>query len=280
LQVDFDFSGKHAFVFGGTTGINFGIAQAFARQGAAVTVASRKSENVAAAVAGLREFGGRVHGVCADVRDFDAVGLAFEEAVQDLGRIDALVSGAAGNFLCEAKDMSSNGFKVVVDIDLIGTFHVLRQAYGHLRKPGAAVINITAPPSYIPIRYQAHAGAAKAGVDQLTRVLALEWGSEGIRVNSISPGPIDGTEGFRRLLVRNDDERASARASVPLMRFGTLDDIANLALFLASPFASYISGALIPCDGGGAMESVKPSLEAAGAAAAHERKTQGDRRAK
>jgi NAD(P)-dependent dehydrogenase (short-subunit alcohol dehydrogenase family) len=273
LQINFDFSGRHVFVFGGTTGINLGIAQAFARQGAAVTVASRKQDNVDAAVAVLEAFGGRVHGVCADVRDFDGVGRAFEDAVAAFGPLDVLVSGAAGNFLCEAKDMSANGFKVVIDIDLIGTFHVLRQAYAHLRKPGAAVINITAPQSFIPMRYQAHACAAKAGVDQLTRILALEWGGDGVRVNSISPGPIDGTEGFTKLMARNDDERASAQSAVPLKRFGTLDDIANLALFLASPYANYISGALIPCDGGGALESVKPGLEAAGALAMQERKT-------
>ncbi|RJG00678.1 SDR family oxidoreductase [Noviherbaspirillum sedimenti] len=270
MQVNFDFKGQHIFVFGGTTGINFGIAQAFARQGADVTVASRKPENVDAACTELAKFGGRVHGVCADVRDFDAVGWAFADAVDRFGPIDALVSGAAGNFLCEAKDMSSNGFKVVIDIDLIGTFHVLRQAYAHLRKPGASVINITAPQSFVPMRFQAHAGAAKAGVDQLTRILALEWGSEGIRINSISPGPIDGTEGFRRLMSRNPEERAAALAAVPVQRFGTLDDIANLALFLASPYASFVSGALIPCDGGGALESVKPALEAAGYAAVAE----------
>jgi len=268
MQVNLDFTGRHVFVFGGTTGINFGIAQAFARQGASVTVASRKQENVDTALGQLAKSGNPVHGVCADVRDFDAVGRAFAEAVDRFGPVDVLVSGAAGNFLCEARAMSSNGFRVVVDIDLVGTFHVLRQAYGHLRKPGAAVINITAPQSFVPMRYQAHASAAKAGVDQLTRVLALEWGGDGIRINSISPGPIEGTEGFRRLMAPTEKERAAAQACVPLQRFGTVDDIANLALFLASPYAGYISGALIPCDGGGALESVKPPLEAAGRAAA------------
>jgi NAD(P)-dependent dehydrogenase (short-subunit alcohol dehydrogenase family) len=267
MQVDFDFKQRHVVVFGGTTGINFGIAHAFARQGANVTVVSRKLENVESAASELRRYGGTVHGVTADVRDFDAVGRALSESVQQFGEIDVLISGAAGNFLCEAKDMSANGFRVVVDIDLVGTFHVLRQAFSHLRKPGASVINITAPQSFVPMRFQAHACAAKAGVDQLTRVLALEWGSAGVRVNSISPGPIEGTEGFQRLMAQSDAQRQAATASVPMKRFGTLDDIANLALFLASPYASYISGALRPCDGGGALESVKPALEAAGLAA-------------
>ena len=253
-------------MFGGTTGINFGIADAFARRHAKVTVASRKAENVNAALAQLARHGTPVHGVCADVRDFDAVGSAFAEGVQRFGPIDVLVSGAAGNFLCAAKDMSSNGFKVVVDIDLVGTFHVLRQAHAHLRRPGAAVINITAPQSFVPMLYQAHACAAKAGGDQLTRVLALEWGGDGIRINSISPRPIEGTEGFRKLMAPTEKEHAAAAAAVPLKRFGALDDIANLALFLASPYAGYVSGAVVPCDGGGAFASVKPTLEAAGAA--------------
>lgn len=101
-------------------------------------------------------------------------------------------------------------------------------------------------------------------------LLALEWGEEGIRLNSISPGPIDGTEGFRKLMTPTPtptptpEDREFARKQVPMQRFGLLDDIANLTLFLASPYAAYISGALIPCDGGGALESVKPALEAAG----------------
>ena len=263
MQINLDFTGRHAVVFGGTTGINLGIAQAFARQLANVTVVSRKLENVQTACASLRDLGARAHGVCADVRDFDAVGRALDEAARQFGPVDALISGAAGNFLCEAKDMSSNGFKAVVDIDLVGTFHVMRQAWSHLRKPGASVINITAPQSWIPMRYQVHCGAAKAGVDQLTRILALEWGPAGIRVNAISPGPIEGTEGVKRLIARDDAQRQHAIEQVPLRRMGTLDDIANLALFLASPFSSYVSGAMIPCDGGGAFESVKPALEAA-----------------
>lgn len=266
MQIDIDFSQRHAFVFGGTTGINFGIAEAFARSGAKISVASRKRENVEAAVAALAKLGASVHGVCADVRDVDAVGAAFDDAVRRFGPIDALISGAAGNFLCEARTMTPNGFRAVVDIDLIGSFHVIRQAYAHLRKPGACIVNITAPQAGVPMRYQAHAAAAKAGIDQLTRVLALEWGADGIRVNAISPGPIDGTEGFRKLIARTEEELALAEAAVPLRRFGTADDVANLALFLASPYASYISGAIIPCDGGGAVDSVKPALERAGSA--------------
>jgi NAD(P)-dependent dehydrogenase (short-subunit alcohol dehydrogenase family) len=272
MTLQLDFSGKHVLVFGGTTGIGFGIAENFSKHGANVSVASRKQENVDQATAALRAAGGNAVGVVADVRDFDAVGRAFHSAASQLGSIDVLVSGAAGNFVAAVNAQSSHGFRAVVDIDLIGTFHVMRAAYPHLTKPGAAVINISAPQSFIPMRFQASACAAKAGVDQLTRVLALEWGGDAIRVNSISPGPIAGTEGMRKLTPPGEEE--AAVAAVPLRRLGTLDDIGHLAMFLASPYASYISGALIPCDGGGAVESVKPMIEAAGRWAARQAQTE------
>jgi NAD(P)-dependent dehydrogenase (short-subunit alcohol dehydrogenase family) len=261
MNVTFDFSGKHVFVFGGTTGINFGIARSFMLAGARVSVASRKQENIDNAVQTLSELGGDVFGVSADVRDFDAVGRAFALAHERFGPIDVLVSGAAGNFLTPINALSPNGFKVVVDIDLNGTFHVMRQVFDHLAKPGASVINITAPQSVIPIRQQAHVGAAKAGIDQLTRIAALEWGPFGVRVNAISPGPIDGTEGMKRLSPEGGGEEVARM--VPLGRLGRPEDIGNLAMFLASDAASFLSGAIIPCDGGGAIESVKPMIDAA-----------------
>ncbi|MGH8453731.1 MAG: SDR family oxidoreductase, partial [Nevskiales bacterium] len=137
----------------------------------------------------------------------------------------------------------------VVDIDLIGTFHVMRAAYPHLKKPGASVVNISAPQSEQPMVFQAHVCAAKAGVDMITRVLAMEWGAAGVRVNSISPGPIEGTEGMRRL----SPTPASVKMvtdSVPLGRYGTPEDIAQAAMFLCSPYASYITGVFLPVDGG------------------------------
>lgn len=259
MKASFDFSGAHVVVFGGTTGINFGIAQAFGRAGARLTVASRKHENVDRAVADLAAADIDTFGAVADVRDFEAVGRAFEAAHARHGPVDVLISGAAGNFLAEINGLSSNGFKVVVDIDLNGTFHVMRQAFAYLRKPGASVINITAPQAVLPIRRQAHVGAAKAGIDQLTRIAALEWGPSGIRVNAISPGPIAGTEGMKRLSA--DGSSTETAALIPLGRLGEAGDIGNLAMFLASDAASFISGAIIPCDGGGALESVKPMIE-------------------
>lgn len=259
MNVQFDFSGRHVMVFGGTTGINLGIAQRYAQAEAKVSVASRKQANVDAALATL---GTQAFGVVADVRDDQAVAAALAQAVKRHGPIDVLVSGAAGNFLAPAEQMSSNAFKVVVDIDLLGSFHVARQALVHLRQPGASLIFITAPQSTVPMMYQAHVCAAKAGVDHLARVLALEWGSKGIRVNAISPGPIEGTEGMRRLAPQGAEGDELVRQMVPLGRMGTTADIAQLAMFLGSDAASYISGTVIACDGG-AQGQLSPMIAAA-----------------
>jgi len=188
-------------------------------------------------------------GACADVRDFDAVERFFGQAHAALGEIDVLVSGAAGNFPAMVNGMSANAFKTVVDIDLNGTFNVTRAAYPFLKKPGASVINISAPQAFVPMQAQAHVCAAKAGVDMMTRCLAMEWGGDGIRVNSIVPGPIDGTEGMARL-APTEELRQRVNSAVPLGRMGQKQDIARCAAFLASDLASYISGIVLPVDGG------------------------------
>lgn len=167
-----NYTGKAVFVAGGSSGINLALAQAFARQGARVAIASRSPERVEAAVAGLRAQGLKAWGYSADVRDADAIGTALEQAHRQIGDFDVLVSGAAGNFVAPALGMSAKGFRTVVDIDLVGTFNVLRQGHAFLRKPGACALNISAPQAFNPTMYQAHVCAAKAGVDMLTRVLA------------------------------------------------------------------------------------------------------------
>lgn len=245
----FDFSGKHVFISGGTSGINLGIAQAFARAGAKLSVMSRSQEKVDAAVTALQGRGGTATGFSADVRDYAAVEAALKGAVAAHGKIDVLVSGAAGNFPAPALGMSANGFKAVVDIDLMGTFHVLRAAFTHLAKPGASIINISAPQAYNAMEFQMHVCAAKAGVDMVTRVGAIEWGPAGVRVNSVVPGPIENTEGMKRLAPTPETEKIVVD-SVPLGHMGTVDDIANCCLWLASPMARYVTGTVIPVDGG------------------------------
>jgi len=245
----FNFNGKTVFIFGGTSGINLGIADAFAEQGARMAVASRSQDKVDAAVSALLQHGGQAAGFCADVRNPDAVAAAFAGASQAFGPIDVLVSGAAGNFPATALGMSPNGFKSVVDIDLLGSFHVLRAAYPHLTKPGAAIINISAPQAFLPMEYQAHVCAAKAGVDMLTRVLAMEWGAQGVRVNSIVPGPIGGTEGMERL-APTPALKASIPATVPLRREGAPREIRKTDIFLPSSLAGDVANGVFSVDRG------------------------------
>lgn len=256
------FRGQHVFVAGGTSGINFGIAQAFARAGARLSVISRSADKVATAVAALQALGTEAGGQAADVRLPDALEAAFAQAVARFGPVDVLVSGAAGNFLARATDMSPNAFKTVIDIDLLGSFNVVRAAHAHLRKPGASVVQISAGQAFTPTPYQAHVCAAKAGVDMLTRVLALEWGAEGLRINSIVPGPIADTEGLKRLAPGDDALKAMAER-VPLKRLGTLDDIARMAMLLSSDWGAWITGAVIPVDGGLALTGPRDFTAAA-----------------
>jgi NAD(P)-dependent dehydrogenase (short-subunit alcohol dehydrogenase family) len=244
-------AGSNAFVAGGTSGINLGIAEQLIAHGANVTVLSRNPERVDTAVAHLRaaSSGGEAAGHAADVRDFEAVNEALQACHERFGLLDIVVSGAAGNFLCPAEQLSSNAFRAVVDIDLLGTFHVLRAAFDRCRKPGAAFVNISAPQAAVPFWGQAHVCAAKAGVDMLTKALAYEWGVHGIRVNAVVPGPIENTEGVERLLVTEELREAGLRA-VPLRRFGTTRDIADMVLFLASEAGAYVNGSILYCDGG------------------------------
>ena len=240
--------GRVALVTGGGTGICRGIALAFAAHGCDVAITSRKQEHLDPTAEELRGRGRRALAKAADVRDPAAVAGVVDATVAELGRLDILVNGAAGNFICLAENLSPNGFGTVVDIDLKGTFHVSRAALPHLKARGGSVVNISATLPYLGTMGQSHAAAAKAGIDSLTRTLACEWGPYGIRVNGIAPGPIEGTEGVRRLT--NERSREHAIRGNPLGRMGTVDDIANAALFLCSDAASFINGVTLVVDGG------------------------------
>ena len=248
MQASFDFTGAKVFVFGGTSGINLGIAECFARAGATLAIASRNQDKVDHAVARLSEQR-PAHGYALDVRHAEKVAEALADFRAKAGEIDVLISGAAGNFPVTAIDMSTNAFKAVVDIDLLGTFNVLRAGYEHLRKPGASVISISAPQSTLAMAKQSHVCAAKAGVDMLTKSLAIEWGPAGVRVNAVIPGPIEGTEGMARL-APDETARQAVIASVPLARYGAASEIGHACLWLSSDAAAFVSGALLPVDGG------------------------------
>lgn len=250
MTVTIDCAGKTVLVVGGTSGICRGIAEAYARVGARVCVISRSQDKVDATVAALKAEGALdACGYSADVRDAEAVRNAVGQLNTRWGTLDIVISGAAGNFPALARQLSDNGFSAVVDIDLKGTWHVMSAVYPYLRKPGAAIVNISAPQAQLAMAGQIHVCAAKAGVDMITRTLSLEWGAEGVRINSIIPGPIEGTEGMARLAPA-EQMREQIIQTVPLKRLGQARDIANACLFLSSDLASYITGAVIPVDGG------------------------------
>jgi peroxisomal 2,4-dienoyl-CoA reductase len=242
------FLGGHvAFVTGGGTGITGGVARALAEAGAAVSLVSRQIDHLAPAAAAINENGGKAFAVAADVRNPGEVENAIAATIEEFGKIDIVVNGAAGNFLCQAEQLSPNGFGSVVDIDLKGTFNVCRAAFEQLKQNHGHILNISATLHYLGTPMQLHVSAAKAGVDALTRNLAVEWGQYGIRVNAIAPGPIEDTEGMKRLVP--EPIKQKLRERIPLGRFGLIKDIENAALFLCSDAANFISGAVLVIDG-------------------------------
>ena len=252
--VDNILKGRVAFVTGGGTGITGGVARALAEAGANVALVSRSLEHLEPAARiinearGTSQVVGEAFAVAADVRKPEEVEKAIAATVERFGKIDIVVNGAAGNFLCAAEELSPNGFGTVVDIDLKGSFNVCRAAFAELKKNQGQVLNISATLHYLGTPMQIHVSAAKAGVDALTRNLAVEWGRYGIRVNAIAPGPIGDTEGMKRLVPEPIKEKLRKR--IPLGRFGLIEDIENAAVFLCSEAANYINGAVIVVDGG------------------------------
>jgi len=249
-------AGKTAFVTGGGSGIGQRMAERFAEHGAKVMLVGRKQEKLDAAVAAIRERGGTAAANATDVRDYAGIAAALKDTHDQFGEIDIVVCGAAGNFPAPVLGMSANGFKAVIDIDLLGTFNTCRAAYEYLRKPGASILAISASFAFQPTALQAHVGAGKAGVDILIKTLAIEWGPAGVRCNCVTPGPTDDTEGMRRL-APDEASRERVGRAVPLRRFGTKDELADLALFLCSDAAQFITGGIYLCDGG--MSLARPS---------------------
>lgn len=257
----YDMKGRSCFMSGATSGINEQIARRFAEAGAKVFVVSRSVEKVEATVAMLREAGAEdAAGQSVDARSYPDVEAAVNACADRFGPIDMCLAGQAGNFPAGAAQMSANAFKSVVDIDLLGTFNVFRAAVHRANTPGASFIAITAPQAKRPWLFQSHVCAAKAGVNMLVQCLAMEWGISGVRVNAISPGPIDGTEGMDRL-APTEELRAQYREALALKRFGNRDDIADAALWLCSEGADYVTGTILEVEGGTTLGDASQAMK-------------------
>ena len=247
---------KVVFITGGGTGIGKEIARVFGHHGARVAIASRRQDVLEVTQAELAGQGIECHIDTFDVRDSEAVRRVVDGVIERFGRLDVVVNNAAGNFPAPMTKISPNGFKSVVDIDLLGTYNVSRAAFdAWLREHGGNIVNISAPFELKGASMQAHVAAAKAGVDSLTRTCAVEWGPFGVRVNAIAPGSTANTEGMERFsnVVRGGD----ATPTNPLAMMGHGQDIAYTALFLCSASARFVSGQVIAVDGAGSVDQLK-----------------------
>jgi len=250
-------NGKVALVTGGGTGIGFGIASCLARAGAAVAIASRKPANLEPALEQLRQYGTQVMAVPCNVRELESVQACVAEVAETLGGLDIMVNNAAGNFYAPSATLSPNAWKAVVETDLYGTFHGCQAAYPVMAKRGGGcILSISMTLHYRGWPLMAHATAAKAGVDALTKTLALEWARDHITVNAIAPGPIP-TEGVQKAFTPPNAEvpdlfkmEQYAKAMIPAGRWGTPEDIGQMAVYLSSSAGAWITGQIMVVDGG------------------------------
>jgi 2,4-dienoyl-CoA reductase [(3E)-enoyl-CoA-producing], peroxisomal len=250
-------SGRVALVTGGGTGIGLGIASALAAAGADVAIASRKPEHLEPAAERLSASGAKVSAVEVNVREPESVARMIDRVSREHGRLDILVNNAAGNFYAPSANLSPNGWRAVMETDLYGTFFCSQAAYPLMKgQGGGRIISISMTLHYRGWPQMAHATAAKAGIDALTRTLALEWARDRITVNAVAPGPVP-TEGVKKAFTPPGGNAPDlfgmekfAADSIPLGRWGTPDDIGQMVTYLATPAADWITGAIIVVDGG------------------------------
>ena len=254
--------GQVGIITGGATGIGLGISSTLAQLGMHVVLASRKPEHLQPAVDAIIAAGGKASAVPVDVRDQERVQAMVKEVHDTHGRIDLLVNNAAGNFYEKSEKLSANAWKAVIEIDLYGTFYCTQAVFPFMKSQGGGrVVSTSMTLHYRGWPMMAHATAAKAGVDALTKTLAVEWAEHGIRINAIAPGPIP-TEGVRKAFTPppgapvpdffsvDKAMESYAKASIPLKRWGTPEDIGQMVAYLASPAGDWITGAIFVVDGG------------------------------
>ena len=240
---------KRILVTGGGTGLGKGMAQRFLELGATVYICGRREEVLQQTAAELSAKG-TIHAVPCDVRNHDAVE-AMIDSIWTTGPLDVLVNNAAGNFISRTEDLSPGGWNSVIGIVLMGTLHCTMACGRRWLKtahPGT-VLSISATYAPVGSAYVVPSAVSKAGVEALTRSLAVEWGNRGIRMNAIAPGPIPTQGAFSRVLPHPGLE-ALALDRNPLHRFGTVEELANLAAFLVSDGSGYINGEVLRMDGG------------------------------
>jgi NAD(P)-dependent dehydrogenase (short-subunit alcohol dehydrogenase family) len=260
---DGTFEGRAAIVTGGGSGLGRAMALELARLGAAVVVAGRRQEMLDETVALIADKGGQGHAQPTDVREPEAVDALVAAAVERFGRVDVLVNNAAGNFVVKAEDLSPNGWRAVVGIVLDGTFLCSRAVGRQMieQGDGGAILSVIASYAWTGGPGTVHSAAAKAGVQALTKTLAVEWAEHGIRANCICPGPTD-TEGAGQALWPTEEDRARVAGTIPLGRLATPEEVAVWAAALCSPYAGYITGETLTIDGGHWLEqeSYLPAL--------------------
>lgn len=246
-----DLTGRAYVVTGGGSGIGAATAIRLASMGASVTVAGRRRDKLDEVINRISETGGSALASQMDVRDPDQVEASVAETVDRFGRIDGLVNNAAGNFVTPAEKLSANGWRAVIDIVLNGSWNCAAAVGRQLIESGrpGVVLSVIATYAWTGHPGTVHSAAAKAGVLTMTRTLAVEWARYGIRLNCIAPGPTL-TEGAGAALWATDDERRRVLDSVPMRRFAEPDEIADLAGFLMSDRASYVTGEVLTADGG------------------------------
>lgn len=246
---------KSILVTGGGSGLGLAMSKRFAELGANVVVCGRTKQKLDKAKVELCAINPQCQAVELDVRDYEKVGQVLTKLDQEMGGINGLVNNAAGNFYCSSEDLSSNAFQTVVDIVLNGSFNCT-QHFGKLaiaaKRPGV-ILNIltTYTPGGSP--FVLPSACAKAGVYALTRSLAVEWAEYGIRLNAIAPGPIPTEGAWARLMPKQFEEMF--KNGLPLKRFGTPEELANLASFLMSDMASYMNGECVTLDGAESLMS-------------------------
>jgi NAD(P)-dependent dehydrogenase (short-subunit alcohol dehydrogenase family) len=243
--------GKTIIITGGGSGLGKSMAARFGELGANLVIASRRQQVIQDAADELRKTGAEVLGLSCDVRDVASVQALVDETKNQFGKIDVLLNNAAGNFISPTENLSPNGFKVVVDIVLHGTFNCTH-AVGKemIANGGGSILNIVTTYAWTGSGYVVPSAAAKAGVLAITRSLAVEWAKYGIRSNAIAPGPFPTKGAWSRLAPPGLGIEKKMKNRIPLKRFGEHIELANLASYLISDEAGYINGEVVTIDGG------------------------------